>query len=176
MRVITEEYRRLNVELHAREAVYGSAGKQWAGTVRRLIARYRATSLLDYGCGKGSLAKALAKDIDVHQYDPAIEDHAAEPSPADIVTCTDVLEHIEPELLDNVLEHIRALTNKVAFFNISTRLDERKLLADGSNPHKIVWDAMRWIDTLCKDGFSVVSVDVLANQIEQVNIVVEPVP
>ena len=176
MRVITEEYRRLNIELHAREAVYGSTGKRWAGTVRRLIARYRATSLLDYGCGKGSLVKVLAKDIDVQQYDPAIEAYAAEPSPADIVTCTDVLEHIEPDLLGNVLDHIRSLTNKVAFFNISTRLDRFKLMADGSNPHKIIWDATRWTATLCEAGFSVVSVDVLADRIEQVNIVVEPVP
>jgi hypothetical protein len=52
------------------------------------------------------------------------------------VVCTDVLEHIEPELLDFVLDDLRRVTRKVGFFVIHTGAST-KTLADGRNTHLI---------------------------------------
>src|SRR5687768_6509249 len=84
--------------LHAAPRGYGGRGEKWAGIVLQVAMAYKATSILDYGCGQGSLARVLrAQDlgpIRVDEYDPAIpgKDHLLEF--ADLVNCTDVLEHI----------------------------------------------------------------------------------
>jgi hypothetical protein len=63
------------------------------------------------------------------------------------VVCTDVLEHIEPELIDNVLDHLKDLTRKVAFLAIATR-PARKNLADGRNAHLIIQPSSWWLAKL----------------------------
>jgi 2-polyprenyl-3-methyl-5-hydroxy-6-metoxy-1,4-benzoquinol methylase len=93
-------------------------------------------SILDYGCGKGNLAVAMP-DLAIREYDPAIAGKDGEPEPADLVICTDVLEHIEPNYLDDVLDHIRSVTAKFAFLNIATR-PAVKTLPDGRNTHLII--------------------------------------
>jgi hypothetical protein len=80
-------------------------------------------------------------------YDPAIESFSQLPSPADLVICWDVLEHVEPNCLDSVLAHIKSLAIKSVYLVIATRADSSKLLPDGRNPHLIVKPAQWWIDT-----------------------------
>ncbi len=77
-----------------------------------------AQSVLDYGCGKGTLAEAVS--FEIREYDPAIAGKDENPLPADLVICTDALEHIEPEYLDAVLVHIASLTRMAAFFVVHT--------------------------------------------------------
>lgn len=48
------------------------------------------------------------------------------------VYMTGVLEHIEPECLEQVLDHLQRLTRKIALLNIVTR-PANKVLADGHN-------------------------------------------
>ena len=105
-----------------------------------------AESAVDYGCGKGLLKKNLR--IACTNYDPAVPEFSALPHPADLVVCTDVLEHIEPERLDSVLTHLRQLGRKGLYAVIATRPDSSKLLADGTNPHKIIKTARWWHDRL----------------------------
>jgi len=57
------------------------------------------------------------------------------------------LEHIEPELLDNVLTHIGTLANRSIFFTISTR-PAVKQLEDGRNTHLIIRDQQWWRERL----------------------------
>jgi hypothetical protein len=54
-----------------------------------------------------------------------------------MVACIDVLEHIEPKLLENVLDDLQRVTREIGFFTVSTVLAE-KTLADGRNAHLIV--------------------------------------
>ena len=68
--------------------------------------------------------------------------------PITVHNCSDVLEHVEPEYLDNVLETIRSLTEKVAYFVIATSLDGTKTLPDGRDPHLIVEDGEWWVDRI----------------------------
>jgi hypothetical protein len=97
--------------------------------------------VLDYGCGQGSLARAIGDRV--KEYDPAIPEKAAAPAPADLVVCTDVLEHIEPDCLAHVLDHLRDLTLKACFVVIATR-PAMKFLADGRNAHLIIETDAFW--------------------------------
>ena len=138
--LISENYRQLNAKLHV-TADFGRHGDKWASKVRELIAAHEIRTVLDYGCGQGALRKALGMDI--AEYDPAISGRDNLPSPADLVVCTDVLEHVEPELLSNVLDHLRLLTRRFLFAAVSTR-PAVKVLEDGRNAHLIVQSAAAW--------------------------------
>jgi 2-polyprenyl-3-methyl-5-hydroxy-6-metoxy-1,4-benzoquinol methylase len=139
--LISESYLFLNKELH-KGGSYGQKGDKWAPRVRALIENLNPSTILDYGCGQGALARSLA--IDIHEYDPAIAGKDSPPEAADLVICTDVLEHIEPDCLEEVLNHLAAQTKTVLFAVISTR-PARKVLADGRNAHLIVqpWEWWR---------------------------------
>lgn len=174
--LITEEYRALNAELHGRNAKYGAKGHDWENRVIEYLKQLRRSmfppgeqhhlhdvlpmSYLDYGCGKGSLAMAIAVRTEkwggfkVNTYDPVTAPNT--PPTCDFLTCCDVLEHIEPDLLDNVLEDIRDKTGKQGLLVISQRL-ANKTLADGRNAHLIVEKTPWWMERLMK-YFDVVEV------------------
>lgn len=147
--LITEEYRALNAELHERQTSYGTSGQRSIAAVKKLIDEYDCKTLLDYGCGKQTLTDNLS-GITCYLYDPAIEGLEF-PRVADIVTCTDVMEHVEPELVDNVLEHLFSFCKKVAYFVICGELCTRTL-ADGTNAHRTVESKEWWMDKLIKYG------------------------
>lgn len=140
---ISEDYRKLNQELHESGKEYGIFGWRHAQDILDLRAEYECETVLDYGCGKGTLKDALASPEWMREYDPAIPGKDAKPETADLVVCTDVLEHIEPELLDNVLADLVRVTRKAALLVIATR-ESNKRLADGTSPHKIIEDANWW--------------------------------
>lgn len=146
MPLISNSYRELNRRLHAESEVYGAKGQRWATWVYRLIETEKFTTFLDYGCGKGALRTAMLTTPEKHvvaEYDPAVAGKDGEPSPADLVVCADVLEHIEPEHLNSVLRHLASLTKKRLFFSISTR-EAYKTLDDGRNAHLIVKPESWW--------------------------------
>ena len=134
--LITEQYRAEQATLHAK-GDYGTAALQYGKVVASLLDSTGARSLLDYGCGsKRSLLQALKLPSDVvyEGYDPAIPEYADRPTPAELVTCIDVLEHIEPELLDNVLDNLGELCDPYGFFTVHTG-PAVKVLSDGRNAH-----------------------------------------
>jgi len=136
--LISEAYREMNESLHTLRPTYGASGHRWA----ERIAELDYTDILDYGCGKGTLGKALG--FSIKEYDPAIKGKDSEPDPAALVVCTDVLEHIEPEHLDAVLAHIKSLTKERAFLVVATR-PANKTLPDGRNAHLIIEPLSWWM-------------------------------
>lgn len=143
IQTITEDYARLNRELHETNPSYGAHGHRHAARMMSLRDEYDATTVLDFGCGKGALRASLGAPDWMTEYDPAIPGKDERPKRADMVVATDVLEHIEPHLLDNVLFEIARLADKVAYLIIATR-PASKTLADGTNAHKIVENADWW--------------------------------
>jgi 2-polyprenyl-3-methyl-5-hydroxy-6-metoxy-1,4-benzoquinol methylase len=149
--LITEDYKRLNAELHSR-GNYGVSGHKWAGKVHDLAGQCEAATVLDYGCGRGTLNAALylkhrPLSYEVIEYDPAIPGKEEKPAHADIVVCGDVLEHIEPDCLLAVLDDIHSIARKAVFLVVATR-PAVKTLADGRNAHLIVEPIEWWLPKL----------------------------
>lgn len=155
--LISPTYRELQRELHARPNGYGGKGSKWAREVADLVAAERATSVLDYGCGQGTLKQALrslvAQDVRIDEYDPAVTGKEKAPEFADVVVATDVLEHIEPDRLTTVLQHLKVLARKAVFVVINSQL-ANKTLADGRNAHLIIEAADWWLDRFHELGFT----------------------
>ncbi len=140
MQLISEEYCNLNKNLHKSNETYGVSGKKWAPNIYELAITLNTKDILDYGCGKSTLANNIP--FKIQQYDPAIQKYSTKPHPSDIVVCTDVLEHIEPDLLDNVLDDLKSLTRKIGFFVVATR-PAKKVLEDGRNAH-LIQKSLEW--------------------------------
>lgn len=145
--VISPEYMELNKRLHAENPDYGVSGSKRADVVRKLVASTKPASVLDYGCGKGTLGMSLP--FPIWEYDPAIPGKDAPPRPAELVICTDVLEHIEPEYLEAVLLDLSRVTQKVCYCVINTG-PARKTYADGRNTHLIQQPLEWWQATLAR--------------------------
>jgi len=144
--LISEEYRKQNTELHKR-GKYGRWGYREAEPILKVANEFGCKTVLDFGCGQGTLSKHLP--LSVTNYDPAIEKYNKLPNHKhDMVILSDVCEHIEPEYLDNVLETVRDLTEKVAYFVIATTKDGTKTLPDGRDPHLIVKDRRWWVNKI----------------------------
>jgi hypothetical protein len=148
-RLISNEYRRLQQELH-KNPQYGVASTHFAPLVARVMNQNNVAELLDYGAGKGRLGDTLMDQrlvehpFRLQQYDPAIPHWADTPEPTEMVACIDVLEHIEPHLLENVLDDLQRVTVSIGLFTVSTVLAEKEL-ADGRNAHLIVEGPEFWL-------------------------------
>ncbi len=154
--LISEEYRSLNTTLHATKPNYGTSGATWAPLVNQLAREVEAKTILDYGSGKGLLKQALEVGrwthrmlhpdlpFEILEYDPAIPGKETKPKRADVVVCGDVLEHIEPECLDDVLDDIRDIARKRVLLVVATRTSNRTL-PDGRNTHLIVEEPRWWL-------------------------------
>lgn len=143
--VITEDYRKLQQELH-KNPNYGRASYFFAPLVKKAISRFQTKSLSDYGAGKKVLWECLGKPEPYYPYDPAFPEYG-EPRSADLVVCIDVLEHIEPDLIDNVLDDLQRITTNFGFFSIHLG-PAVKTLADGRNAHLIQQPPEWWREKL----------------------------
>jgi hypothetical protein len=109
-------------------------------------------SLLDYGCGEETLWENVRghvpEDTDYVGYDPAMPGKDEIPTGKfDCVTCTDVLEHVEPQFVQGVIAHVMSLARFVVFFNIAI-CPANKSLPDGRNTHLIVKSDNWWINQI----------------------------
>jgi len=148
--VISEAYRLQQQELH-KNPHYGVASIQFAPLVRQVAEQVHAASISDYGAGKQNLRITLEAGgytTDYRPYDPAFPEYG-EPRSADLVCCIDVLEHIEPDLLDNVLDDLARITVSRGFFTIHTG-PAQKVLSDGRNAHLIQKPSSWWLPRLCE--------------------------
>ena len=148
--LISEEYRKMQQQLHENPN-YGVASVQYAPLVAQVIAAVGAEELLDYGAGKGRLGIALKQHMQrplrIHHYDPAIPEWSTPPQPCGFVACIDVLEHIEPALLDNVLDDLQRVTAGIGVFTVHTK-PAVKVMSDGRNAHLIQQPPAWWLPRL----------------------------
>lgn len=118
--------------------------------VIRCIEEYNIQSILDFGCGKGNVVKALKEtypNLTVYGYDPGRDSCNTLPNNVDMIISTDVLEHIEPELLEETLLDLAKRTDKVMYHLIACH-PAKKNLADGRNAHLIVETPDWWKNKL----------------------------
>ncbi len=153
MQLITDQYLALNKRLHENNPNFGVQGVSYLDDILKLATMLRTQDILDYGCGKSTLALNLP--FAIKQYDPAIPKYANMPRDADFVVCTDVLEHIEPWCLDDVLDHLQSLTRQLCFVSGCT-VAAKKKLEDGRNAHLIQKPTRWWMEKLW-DRFDVMT-------------------
>jgi len=151
--LITDEYRKQNAALHESNPNFGVSGKAWAPKVRELAAWGRK-AVLDFGCGKATLAHRLGPAYQVTDYDPCIEGLDATPTPHPVVVCGDVLEHVEPECFDDVLAELRRVTQEVGLFVVHLTA-AKKTLPDGRNAHLIQQPTDWWAARIHEAGFAI---------------------
>lgn len=146
-KTISQNYVELNKKLHDDNYNYGGHGDRYADIVRKMAESPKVKSILDYGCGKGALADSL--NFPIWEYDPCVPGKESTPRPADLVICTDVLEHIEPDNLGAVLEDLKRVVKSSGFFAIHTG-PAQKTLPDGRNAHLLQQNMEWWRSELSK--------------------------
>lgn len=116
--LITEKSLRKFKRLH-KTVEYGASGHKQAEIIKKLVEKCKFESVLDYGCGKGTLASHLS--FPIWEYDPAIEGKDTQPRQADLVVCIDVLDEVEKENLEDVICDLKGLTKKVGYFIVKDK-------------------------------------------------------
>ena len=157
---ISDEQLALNQGLHKSDPSFGSR-VQAAGIAAYLpLALFRmhgngmCSSVLDYGTGKGMLVDRLRAQlpdtIDIDGFDPAVPKWSNKPnSPADIVLCLDVLEHVERKSIDDVMSDIQRLTRLFCLVVVDLR-PAVKTLPDGRNAHILLEPSDWWVSRFSK--------------------------
>lgn len=122
------------------------------GEFHSFMEKWKPASLLDYGCGKGTILSFLQdkyKNTRIAGYDPAIPMFSSKVnSKYECIFSNDVLEHIEPIYLEEVLKHINFISTKFIWLRIDT-IPARKTLSDGRNAHLIL-ESKDWWETQIK--------------------------
>ena len=155
---ISEEYKSLNTKLHSDSEEYGNRNNylcdQLPTSISIIHKLFNCMSVLDYGCGKGMIVRSLRNKLAKHPitiqgYDPCVKEYEKIPDPADILISTDVLEHIEPDKINEVLGHIGHLTHRSCYLVIDL-LPAVKTLPDGRNAHIMLATSGWWLNKLSK--------------------------
>jgi cyclopropane fatty-acyl-phospholipid synthase-like methyltransferase len=153
MKLISDYYIEQLNEIHNRRKSFGSfGGRTNIKFLEPWIKKYGAKTFIDYGCGKGVLVNTLKEQYgNCTGYDPGYAEFIERPTePSDMLISTDVLEHIEPEHIDDVLTHMGMLFTKCAYLLICCSPAAKKL-ADGRNAHLIVEEDTWWRPKILKN-------------------------
>lgn len=165
-------YRRLHAEgeknlgLAPQETYPGVSIMPHIERIKRLIDETGASTLLDYGCGKGmqyepqviTLADGRRYDglldywdvDEVECYDPCYEPYQRRPEGTfDGVICTDVLEHCETEDLPWVVSDLFNFARRFVFASIAC-YPAKSRLPNGENAHCTVQPPSWWESLFAK--------------------------
>ena len=165
---ITTEYQKQLREMHTghwgRTAVRYGAGYDVLTMLDRKA--YMINSVLDFGCGEGVLGdyihEARPGRVTWTDYDPGMKGIDRTPQgPFDLVVTCDVLEHVEPKMLDATIRECFELSDRLVYHNIpcypagSTFMDGQYA---GQNIHLTVEGAEFWKERLRHPEFQIMEV------------------
>ena len=120
-------------------------------------------TILDFGCGSNlSLTETLKpkRPITYQGYDIGVAEYSSDPDPAQMVACIDVLEHIEPEYLEQTLDLLEELTEVVLFASVHMG-PAGKTLDDGRNAH-LTQKPMTWWFPKFSERFDIQTLQVVS--------------
>ena len=140
-----EDYGQRYYETYSGGDYHGDA-EHWrgffGGVADALVSLFGPERLLDAGCAKGLLVEAFV-DRDVDAFGIDISDHAVAEAPDsvrdrltvgslvdplegrfDLITCIEVLEHMDPSGADMALDHLTSATDCVVFSSTPRHFDD----------------------------------------------------
>jgi len=142
------------MEIH-NNTPFGKRGKI-PSHLKDFIKEKNPSSILDFGCGKGNLVIKLKEtypNINIYGYDPANPEYNKEVPCVDMVVSTDVLEHVEPEYIEDTIEML-SLKGKFHYHLISCA-PAKLILPDGRNAHLIQEGPDWWRTKFQKFGYEI---------------------
>jgi cyclopropane fatty-acyl-phospholipid synthase-like methyltransferase len=152
----TQKYVEQLKKLHEKKS-FGVSAKI-PNEVIECFKKYEIKSLLDFGCGKGHTLEEFKRnfpDMECIGYDPAREGYNTLPNSVDFIYSSDVLEHIEPDQLDETLNDLHSRANKAMYHLIACH-PAKKGLSDGRNAHLIIEKPEWWRDKLKSLGWNII--------------------
>lgn len=158
--MISESLKNAYADIHA-NTPFGKRSKI-PKDLKKFIEKTKPKSICDFGCGKGNLIETLRenyKDILLAGYDPANEkfDNPIDNKFFDLLISTDVLEHVEPEYIDETLSF---LSTKSKYIYHKIALSPAKLiLPDGRNAHLIQESSEWWRRKFVYLGYNIIEED-----------------
>jgi len=116
-------------------------------------------TILDFGCGKGNLIQTLKvqfPDKTITGYDPANSefDYSIDNKVYDLIYSTDVLEHIEPEFIDQTLAYLSTKSRYI--YHLIALSPAKLILANGRNAHLIQETPEWWKQKFIDHGYTVI--------------------
>ena len=156
--MITKELKSFYEKIH-KETPFGKRRK-FPEYLKNYIDLKKPTSILDFGCGKGNFVKTLKEeypDKNIYGYDPANPLYDIPFPEVDLVVSTDVLEHIEP---NNIADVIKLLHTKAPYhYHLISCAPAKLFLPDGRNAHLIQETPDWWRQKFQNQGFNIVKED-----------------
>lgn len=134
------------------ENFHGLSIVQHRDQIKRLIEKHGASTLLDFGCGRGDaywIPHYLHRYWGVPRpelYDPSFDSHDKLPMTGhqfDGVLCSDVLEHIPAEDVDEFIAGLFGYAKKFVWASVCCRA-AKKTFPDGTNLHVTIQPLGWW--------------------------------
>lgn len=163
--MISEEYKKQIQALHNK--AFGS-GKELHDQVIKLLDSNTVQTVLDFGSGKGHMSFVMQQrypNLQIISYDP-ITAPIDLPNKVDMIFSSDVLEHIEPEYIDQTLDKLFSIATKVQYHLIACS-PAKKNLPDGRNAHLIIEDPKWWKSKLEKYGWKITFEEIVERDVQR---------
>ena len=141
-----------DIYLEQAKILHSDAAK-WRGTtlthyipeIKQIIKDKGLKTILDYGCGK---AKFHPAEWNATKYDPAVPEFCTKPEGRfDLVICTDVLEHIPQDSLQDTIKDIFNYSDQWVFLSVCCR-KAKEILPNGYNAHATIESEKWWRELL----------------------------
>jgi trans-aconitate methyltransferase len=145
--IVTDEYAKQLQQMHQKHSI--GFGVEPPSKLVEVINQNSIQSILDYGCGEGNMMNKIQElfpNIKIYGYDPGVKRFSSIPEKTDLVYSADVLEHFEPEFIDEGLRKIFAIA-PIHYHNIACH-PAKKTLPDGRNCHLIVEQPNWWLEKI----------------------------
>jgi trans-aconitate methyltransferase len=154
--MISTEYKKMLQREH-RRASFGKRAKM-PRHLFNFIVNNNPQTILDFGCGKGKLIETLKvqfPDKDITGYDPANPefDQSIDDKFYDLIYSSDVLEHVEPEFIDQTLAYLS--TKSKYIYHLIALSPAKLILSDGRNAHLIQETPEWWKQKFIDNGYTI---------------------
>jgi hypothetical protein len=154
--MISDKYKKILTDIHT-DTPFGKRSKI-PKFAEDFIAKINPNNILDFGCGKGRLVDKLKEqypDKTIQGYDPGNYkfDCPLDDVYVDLLMSTDVLEHIEPEFIDQTLEYLSKRSRYI--YHLIALSPAKLILPDGRNAHLILESKEWWQQKFLNLGYKI---------------------